>query len=59
MTKARAQTDSPEACMMTTRFDIAGEKYRLVTWINFPWRVVYVRFVGTHTQYDRIDAQII
>lgn len=38
-------------------FNIAGNKYRLVVWINYPYRVVYVRFIGTHAQYDRIDAQ--
>jgi mRNA interferase HigB len=26
-------------------------------WINYPYRVVYVRLIGTHAQYDRIDAQ--
>ena len=38
-------------------FNIAGNKYRVVVWINYPYRVVYVRFIGTHAQYDRIDAQ--
>ena len=40
-------------------FNIAGNKYRLVVWINYPYRVVYVRFIGTHAQYDKIDAQLI
>lgn len=40
-------------------FNIAGNKYRIVVWINYPYRVVYVRFVGTHRQYDVIDAQSI
>ena len=42
-----------------TVFNIAGNKYRLVVWINYPYRVVYIRFIGTHTQYDGIDAQMI
>jgi mRNA interferase HigB len=36
---------------------IAGNKYRVVVWINYPYRVVYIRFIGTHRQYDAIDAQ--
>ena len=40
-------------------FNIGGNKYRLVVWINYPYRVVYVRFVGTHAQYDRTDAQTV
>jgi mRNA interferase HigB len=38
-------------------FNIAGNKYRIVLWINYPYRVAYVRFIGTHRQYDGIDAQ--
>jgi mRNA interferase HigB len=38
-------------------FNIAGNKYRIVVWINYPYRVVYIRFIGSHRQYDAIDAQ--
>ena len=38
-------------------FNIAGNKYRLVVWINYAYRVVYIRFIGTHAQYDQIDVQ--
>lgn len=37
-------------------FNIAGNQYRLVVKINYPYRIVYVRFIGTHKDYDRIDV---
>ena len=40
-------------------FNVAGNKYRIDVWINYPYRVVYIRFIGTHRQYDAIDAQTI
>ena len=40
-------------------FNIAGNKYRLVVWINYTYRVVYIRCIGTHSQYDKIDVQTI
>lgn len=40
-------------------FNVAGNKYRIVVWINYPYRVVYIRFIGTHQQYDLINSQTI
>lgn len=37
-------------------FNIAGNHYRLVVKINYPYRIVYIRFVGTHARYDTIDV---
>ncbi len=37
-------------------FNIKGNTYRLVVSINYPYRVCYVRFVGSHQAYDRIDV---
>jgi mRNA interferase HigB len=38
-------------------FNIAGNRYRLVVWINYPTQTVFIRFIGTHRQYDKIDAE--
>jgi len=38
-------------------FNIAGNKYRLVVKINYAYRMVYIRFVGTHKKYDAIDVK--
>ena len=40
-------------------FNIAGNKYRLVVCPNYKWRTIYVRFVGTHAEYDGINVEIV
>jgi mRNA interferase HigB len=37
-------------------FDIAGNKFRLVVHVSYAFGRVLVKFVGTHAEYDRIDA---
>ncbi len=37
-------------------FNIYGNKYRLVADINYERQWVFIRFIGTHTDYDKIDA---
>ena len=37
-------------------FNIKGNDYRLVVKINYAYRIVYIRFIGTHKMYDDIDA---
>lgn len=38
-------------------FNVKGNAYRLVARSKYAYRIVYVRFVGTHTEYDAVDAR--
>ena len=38
-------------------FRIKGGSYRLVVRVHYDKRIVYIRFVGTHAEYDRVDAK--
>ena len=40
-------------------FNFCGNKYRLVVKINYHAEIVYIHFVGTHADYDRIDAEAV
>jgi mRNA interferase HigB len=38
------------------RFGVAGGNYRLVAAFDFPRQTAFVKFIGTHAEYDKIDA---
>jgi mRNA interferase HigB len=38
------------------RFEVAGGDFRLIVAIYFPAKMVWVKFIGTHAEYDKIDA---
>ncbi len=59
-TPAKVKARFPKASIVGDSrvvFNIRGNEYRLVVHVHYPSRRVYIRFVGTHAEYDRIDAR--
>ncbi|WP_276498679.1 type II toxin-antitoxin system HigB family toxin [Pontibacter litorisediminis] len=51
--------DYPSASILEDNrmvFNIKGNNYRLIVRINYKYGIVWIRFVGTHAEYDKIDA---
>ncbi len=51
--------DYPSASILPENrvvFNIKGNHYRLIVKINFSFSIVFIRFIGTHSHYDKIDA---
>jgi len=51
--------DCPSACVLPDNrvvFNIKGNQYRLIVRINYAYGVVWIRFIGTHGEYDKINA---
>lgn len=40
-------------------FNIKGNRYRLIVAVQYAYQIVYIRFVGSHQEYDRINAKTI
>ena len=55
--EVKAQFRSASAVGSRIVFNIAGNKYRLVVIINYAAQIAFVRFVGTHKEYDALDVK--
>lgn len=54
--------DFPRAKMLRhnrARFEIKHNTYRLIVYIHYENQMVVIRFIGTHTEYDRIDPETV
>jgi mRNA interferase HigB len=53
------KTEYPSASILVDNrvvFNIKGNSYRLIVKINFDYQMIWIRFVGTHAEYDKINA---
>lgn len=53
------KTDYPSASFLQDNkvvFNIKGNKYRLIVKINYHFGMIWIRFVGTHAEYDKVNA---
>lgn len=59
-TPAKVKSQYPYSSILSNNrgvFNIKGNRYRLVAHINYESGTVYIRFIGTHAEYNRIDAE--
>ena len=49
----------PDICNDRVVFNVGGNKYRFVVELQYQAGIVWVKFVGTHVQYDRIDVEAV
>lgn len=54
--------DYPSASFLANNrivFNIKGNRYRLIVRVNYDYQMVWIRFIGTHSEYDKINAETI
>jgi mRNA interferase HigB len=41
------------------RFEVAGGDHRMIVAFHFPAHIAFIKFLGTHAEYDRVDAETV
>jgi mRNA interferase HigB len=55
----RSKKEYPSASILNDNrivFNIKGNSYRLIVRINYNYQMIWIRFIGTHAEYDKINA---
>ena len=58
-TPSDVKRDYPSASILNNNrivFNIKGNTYRLIVRINYNHQMIWIRFIGTHAEYDKINA---
>ena len=61
-TPSQIKAEYPSASFLADNrivFNIKGNHYRLIVRINYDYQMIWIRFVGTHAEYDKISAKTI
>ena len=56
---SQIKKEYPSASFLTDNrivFNIKGNNYRLIIKINYDYQMIWIRFIGTHAEYDKINA---
>ena len=59
-TPAQLKDRYPSASILADNrvvFNVGGNKYRLIVWIRYQQNMVYIKWLGTHAEYDRVNAE--
>ena len=58
----KIKTEYPSASFLADNrvvFNIKGNHYRLIVKISYDYQMIWIRFIGTHAEYDKINAKTI
>jgi mRNA interferase HigB len=58
-TSAEVRMSFPKAVVLNAeraRFEVAGGNYRLIVAFRFDLQIAWIKFIGTHAEYDAVDA---